>query len=203
MRKRRPPFALVLSVLVAGAAVAIFLAGQGGGHRANTRPPTIGLGPSHACVTTRAEAQAEDHSAIVITATAQAPVLVTEHAVGPKGIATVTRSGVATARVRAEQPVGVKRTAVAQARACANSASSGGARTAALRRAYAVALAAAHAQAIKDAAGELATAMHEQYPSVLAQARTKAEARAHQLARAAEAPFAREAQAEARRRAGG
>lgn len=202
MRKRPPPFALVLSVLVAGAAVAIGVAGQGGGHPPRTRPPTIGIGSSHACVTTRAEAQAEDRSAIVTTVTARAPVSVTEQAIGPKGIATVTRSEVAAARIRANQPLVVRRIAVASARACANSASSRGARTAALRKAYALALAAAHAQALKDAAGELARAIHKQSPSVLALARTKAAARAHQLALAAEARLAGEAKAEARQRAG-
>lgn len=203
MRKRRPPFALVLSVLVAGAAAAIVLAGQGGSHPATgTQPPTIGIGSTHACVTTRAGAPASERSAIVITATSEAPVTVTEQAGGPRGIATVTRSAVVTARVRADQPVEVQRTAVAQARACGNSDSSGGARTVALRHAYAVALAAAHAQAAKDAAGELASVVHEQYPSVLAQAQAKADARAHQLALAAEPRLEAEALAEARRRAG-
>lgn len=139
----------------------------------------------------------------MVTATAQAPVTVTAHATGPKGIATVTRSEVATARIRAHRPVEVRRIAVASGRACANSVSSGGARTAALHHAYALARSAAHEQASKDAATELATAIHEQSPPLLAKARAKADARAHQLAVAAEARLAVQARAEARHRAGG
>jgi hypothetical protein len=201
--RKRPPFALVLSLLVAGAAAAIVLTGQSGSHPATgTQPPTIGLGSTHACVTTRAEAQAAVRSAVVATAIVQAPVAVTEQASGPKGIATVSRSEVASARIQADQPVEIKRTAVAQARACTNSDSFGGARTIALRQAYAMALATARAQAAKDAAGEVASVAREQYPSVLAQARAEAGARAHQLALAAEARLEGEAQAEARQRAG-
>jgi hypothetical protein len=201
--RKRPPFALVLSLLVAAAAVAIVLAGQSGGHPAtHTQPPTIGIGATPACVTTRAVAQAEDRSAIVVTATAQAPVVVTERASGPRGIASVSRAEVATARILADQPVVVRRAAVAQARACANSNSFGGGRTAALREAYALALSAAHAQAVRDAAGELAAVVRKQYPSVLTQARTRAEARARQLAVAAEARLSAEARAQARQRAG-
>lgn len=203
MRKRPPPFALVLSLLVAGAALAVVLAGQRGGDPPSaTQPPTIGIGSTHACVTTRAVAQAAARSAIVITASAQAPVAVSQQASGPNGIFTVTRSDVVAARVQADQPVEVRRVAAAQARACANSDSSAGARTAALRQAYALALSAAHTQAAKDAAGELDTVIRKQYRSVLAQARAKAEARARQLALAAEGTLAAEARAQARRRAG-
>jgi hypothetical protein len=153
-------------------------------------------------VTTSAAAQSDDRSAIVITASAQAPVSVTEQASGPRGIATVTRSEVVTARVKADQPVEIKRAIGARARACANGDSTAAARTAALREAYGRALLAAHKLAATEAAHSLTALIHRQYPAVVAEAQSKAAARAHQLALAAEASLAAQAQAEARRRAG-
>ena len=204
MRKRPPPFAMVLSALVAAAAVAIVLVGRAPSHQpGSSRPPTIGIGSTRACVTTTAEAQSDDRSAIVITASAEAPLQVTEQASGPRGIVTVTRSEIVTARVKADEPVEVKRTSGARARACANADSTTAARTAALRVAYARALAAAHALAAKQAAQALTAALHNRYPSVLAQTRNQAAARARRLALSAEPSLAARAQAEARSRAGG
>lgn len=193
----------MLSALVAAAALAIVLLGRGSSNQPTTnQPPTVGTGSSHACVTTGAEAESDERSAIVINATTRAPVSVTEWASGPRGIAAVTRAEVVTARVKADEPVEVKRTTAARARACANADSPTAARTAALRAAYAHALATAHALAAKEAAQSLRALIHNQYPSLVSAARGKAAARAHQLARAAEPSLAREAQAQARRRAG-
>jgi hypothetical protein len=202
MRKRRPPFALVLSTLVAGAALAIAIAGIGSSHQSTTRPPTIGIGPAGTCVTTSAEALADDRSAIVITASAQAPVNVTEQASGPKGIATVTRGEVVTARARADQPVEVKRTAFARARACARGDSATAARAIALRRAFERALALAHMTASREAGQSLEGLLQREYRTVVATAQSAAAERAHRLAVAAEVALAAQAQALARTRAG-
>jgi hypothetical protein len=201
--KRPPRFTLVLSALVAAAALAIVLAGRGSGSQpTTTEPSTIGTGPAHACITTGAEARFDDRSAIVVTAKVEQPVTVTESASGPRGIATVMRSEVVSASVRADQPVEVKRTAAARARACAHGESPTAARAAALRAAYARALAAAHALAVRQGARALRAMIHSRYSIVLANARARAGAEAHRLALAAEASLATKARAEARRRAG-
>ena len=203
MRKRRPPFALVLATLVAGAALAIAIAGRGSGGQSTARPPTIGIGATGACVTTSAQALSDDRSAIVITASAEAPVSVTEQASGPKGLASVTRGEVVTARARADQPVEVKRTAGARARACARGDSASAARAVALRKAYARALVLAHAAASREAGQLLRTLMQREVRSVAAIAQSAATARAHRLALAAEAGLVAKARALARGRAGG
>jgi hypothetical protein len=202
VRRRRPPFALVLSALVAGAAIAVLLvsggpSASGGGHQ-----PTVGVGPSHACARTRAQAEVTARSAIIITAATRAPVRVTEQATGPNGIATVTRSETLTARLRLSQPVSVRRSAAATAGACANAGSFTAAHDEALRKAYATALTAAHAEAARAAAVSLKGLMRRLYPSVLSQARARATARARQLALTAEPALAAQARAQARRRAG-
>lgn len=203
MRNRRPPFTLVLSTLVAAAALAIVLAGRGSTHHPTTgTPPTIGIGTTTACVTTRAAAQSDDRSGIVANATANAPVRVTEQAGGPKGLATVTRSEIVGARVSTTQPLEVKRTAVAHARVCAKGDSTTAARTTALRSAYARALAAAQKLAARQAGQSLKQLIHSEYPKVLAEAQSDAAARAHRLALAAGPELAARAQAEARQRAG-
>lgn len=193
----------MLSTLVAIAAIALALAGRGSGHKPTTgRPPTFETGRAKACVTTTAEAEVAERSAIVITATARAPISVTEQASGPRGIATVTRSEVVTARVRADEPVEVKRTTGAHARACANGPSSTAARTAALRLAYGRALTDAHALAARQAAHSVTALVHTQYPRILAQAKGKADTRAHELALSAGATLEAQARAQARQRAG-
>jgi len=203
MRKRRPPFTLVLSTLVAAAAITIALADRGSSHPTGTgHPPTVGIGSSTACVTTAAEAQSDDRSAIVLNATASAPVRVSEQATGPNGVAIVTRSEVVTARIKADEPVEVKRTTDASARACARGESSTAARTTALRAAYARARAAAHALAVRQAAASLSRLIHGEYPTVLADAKSRAAARAHELAVQASITLAAKAAAEARQRAG-
>jgi hypothetical protein len=114
----------------------------------------------------------------------------------------VTRSEVVSARATAAEPVAVKRTADARARACANGDSSTAAHAAALRIAYADALASAHTMARSEAARSLTALINSQYRTVLADAKRKAAARAHQLALAAEGPLASKAEDEARKRAG-
>lgn len=203
MRKRRPPFTLVLSTLVAAAALAITLAGRGSSHPpGSSRPPTLGIGSTRACVTTDAEARSDERSAIVINATAAAPVRVSEQAAGPNGIATVTRSEVVSARIKADEPIEVERTTGARARVCADGESSTAARTTALRAAYARALAAAHALAVRQAARSLTRLIRSEYPTVLAEARGRASARAHGLALRAATALAAQARSEARQRAG-
>jgi len=196
---------LVLSTLAALAAALILLAGQGS--RGPT-PPSPGLGPdrlvpSRACVTARAAAQVTARSSIVITATAQAPVSVTEQATGGKGTATVTRTAVVSARVRATQPVAIRRAALASVRACESGESPRAAHTHALQEAYARALAQAHGRAERTASQGLRTLMRRLYPSVLAQARSRSAARAHELALAMQPSLAARAQARAAREAGG
>lgn len=200
--QKRPPFALVLATLVAAAALAITLAGRGSSSKPTTQAPTIGIGATRACATTSAEAVSDDRSAIVISASAQAPVKVTEQASGPGGVATVTRSELVTARIRADQPVEVSQTAGARASACARGYSTTSARAAALRQAYGRALAAAHALASREAGDSLRALMGREYRSVASTAQTAAADRAHRLALATESALAAEAETQARSQAG-
>ncbi|MBV8431533.1 MAG: hypothetical protein JO244_10245, partial [Solirubrobacterales bacterium] len=191
-----PRFALVLSVLVAGAAIAVLLLTSGSSPSGPGTEPTIGLGASHQCARTRASAQVTAQSAIVITATSRAPLSVTEQATGPNGTASVTRQELVTARVKLSDPVAIKNQAQAEAGACAST------RAAALRVAYGLALRAAHATAAKDAESELRALIRRLAPSVLSQAQAKASVRAHRLALAALPAATAQAAAAARRQAG-
>jgi hypothetical protein len=200
---RRPPrFALVLTTLIAAVGIAVLLVGMGASPPAQEQPPTVGLGPSHVCVHAPARAQVTARSAIVITATEEAPVSVTERAIGPRGTASVTRQSLATARLRVSQPVAVQHTAGAQAGACANADSSTAARDLALRKASSLALSAAHTRAQRDAELGLQTLMHRLYPSVVRRARAEAAAQARQLAQRALPQLTAQAAAAARQQAG-
>jgi hypothetical protein len=199
MLRRPPRFPLVLSLLVAAAAIAILLIDTAPSSPAP--PPTLGTGPSHACAASRAAAQVTDQSAVVVAETVHAPVSVTESAPGPAGFATVTRSEVVSATFRATRPVSVTERAVDQATACAGAGSSTAARTAALRTAYAKARLAAHLRAARAAQRGLRKLEHEMFPAVLAGARARASASAHELAVTAGQKLATQALAEARRRA--
>jgi hypothetical protein len=193
----------VLPALVAvGALVFVLVSHASRRHAGAARPPAVGLARSRACVTTSAEGHALARSAIVVDARASAPIRVSEQASGPGGIVTVTRSEQVTAGVRVEQPVEVSQAAGARARACADGRSVTAARTAALRAAYLRALALARGLAGSLARHSLAAALRSQYPLVAAAARRRAELRAHELALAAGAALATQAQALARQRAG-
>ena len=198
MRIPRPRFAIVLTAIVAAAGLAIVLTARS----SPRKPPVVGFGPARARVSTTAAARVTARSSIVITATVTAPVTVTEQATGPKGTAIVTRSGAATARAEATQPVAVVRTDLVTARACANGASGTAARAIALRLAYAHALARAHAAASRAAAQALKALERHRYPSVLARARETAAARARQLAIGAQASLAAQARAQAVKQVG-
>jgi len=200
VRRRLPPFPLVLSALVAGVILVVLLVNGNPG--APSPPPTIGIGSSRACVSARAKTQVTARSAVVVTATVNAPVAVTQSARGPGGAATATRSEVVTARDKVTRPVAVKRAVAARATACARAGSSTAADEAALRRAHARALINAHVTAARQAEGALRALQHWLFPSVLAQARSRAAARAHELAVAAEPALAAQARALARRKAG-
>lgn len=199
---RPPRFPLVLALLVATAGVAILLLVGGPTSSGTGTSPTIGIGPAHACRIAHARAQVTARSAIIVTATANAPLSVTEQASGPKGVATVTRNRVLSARLKVSQPVGITAIAGAHRRACANAGSQTAAGDRALRQAYAAALSAAHTAAGRNAEHALRALLHRLYPSVLRRARARAAARAHQLAVAGAPALAARARADARRRAG-
>ena len=203
MLRRPPGFALVLSTLVAGAGIAVLLADSGSSPPGQEQPPTVGLGPSHACVHAPAEAEVTARSAIVITADEEAPVSVTERATGPRGTASVTRQTLATARLRVAEPVAVRQTAEERAGACANADSSTAARDLALRKASSLALAAAHARAQRGAESALRALMRRLYPSVVRRARAEAAVRARQLAQDALPRLTAQAAAAARQQVGG
>jgi len=199
---RPPRFALVLSALIAGVGIAVLLADTGSSPSGQTHEPTVGLGPSHICVHAPAEAQVTAQSEIVITANEEAPVSVTERASGPKGLASVTKQTLASARLRVSEPVSVKRGAKATAGACANADSSTAAHDLALRKASTLALARAHAAAAQGAETALRALMHRLYPSVLQRARAEAAVHARRLAQQALPTLEAQAAAAARRQAG-
>jgi hypothetical protein len=201
---RRPPrFALVLSALVAGAAVAVLLLDTGSSPAGPGPTPTVGLGPSRACVHAPAQARVTARSAIVVTITSQAPIRVTQQATGPRGAVSVTQGTVVTAHERFSQPVAVTHVTAVRAGACANAGSSTAARDLAERRAASLALAAAHADAAHDADTALRNLMRRLYPSVLRQARAQGAFHARQLGERALPLLTARALAEARRQAGG
>lgn len=200
MRRRPPRFALVLSALVAAAGIAVLLLDNG--PSSPSPPPTIGFGATRVCVTAPAQAEVTAQSAIVITATSEAPLTATESASGPKGLATVTRHELLTARFRVSEPVSVRRVARSRASACARADSSTAAHDVAVRKASAQALLAAHKAAAQAAATNLKALLHRLYPGVLRKAQAKAAARARQLARGALPALAAQAAAQARRQAG-
>ncbi len=70
MRHSPTRFALVLTAIVAAAALAIVLTSRGSGPH---NPPTIGTGVARACISTRAAAQVTARSSIMIDATTAGP----------------------------------------------------------------------------------------------------------------------------------
>src|SRR5436305_10629611 len=120
MRLRRPRFTLLLTGLVAVAAVAIVVAGGTGGRVPAPRPPQqLGrAGRQRACMTTQAPAQDTARGVLTRTGTATVPLKVTQTVVGPRAAVTVTRGGSFRARVQASRHLAVSEHAVARARAC-------------------------------------------------------------------------------------
>ena len=149
-------------------------------------------------MTAHAHARETVRTEVVATATARVPVRVTVQASGPSGTVRVTRSGVLAARVRATERVEVTQMAPGAARRCVAGPSRGGARTIALRQAYARALAEAHAHAAKVAARALRALARREYPAVLAKARADAAARATRMALQARSELTAQARARAR-----
>lgn len=198
MRLRRPRFALVLTALAAAALMVVFA-----GRTSTIHAPTIDVGPIRACEAGHAAAVATVRSAIVIDATAAAPVMVTEHVAGPRGIAVITRSAKTAAHAVVTGPIVVARSHVASARACTAAGSWASARALALRIAYAHALAKAHASASRAAATSLGQVMRRLYPTVAAKARAEASARANELALSLRSSLSAQARADAVKQVGG
>ena len=203
MRLRVPRTALLFMAIGAAIGITILLTARSSSSPPQSPTPTIGLSHSRTCATTRATAVVTARSAIVITVTGRVPVTVTEQATGPKGTATVQRSGVVSAPVRGSQPVSVSRSATATGRGCGAGESPTVAHELALRQAYDRGLKVAHARANKRASQALSAELHRLYPSVLARTRASASNRAHQLAVKSEAALEAQAKREAIKRADG
>jgi hypothetical protein len=203
MRWRAPRFTLLLSGLVAAAALVIVLAGGGRPSRPRAGPPLqIGsIGHAQACMSTDATARATARGIVAFTGTATVPVRVTETAVGPRAAVTVTRGGNFTASVRASRHLSVTDRAVARDRVCARGASRTAARGLALRRAYAIARLRAGQRAAAGAQRALRALEHRVYPLVRSAARAAAGRRAQALALAARPALIRTARRQAARRA--
>ncbi len=200
--RRAPRFTLVLSALIAAAVIAVLLVDAGTSPSGQNQPPTVGLGPSRACVHAPAEAKVTARSEIVVTITSRAPITATERATGPKGTVSVTQGTVASARERFSEPVAVTHVSADRAGACAKADSSTAARDKALRRASSLALGAAHATASRDADVALRALMRRLYPSVVSRARAQGLIHAHQIAQEALPLLSAKAAAQARREAG-
>jgi hypothetical protein len=204
-RLRRPRFSLLLSGLVALAALAIVVAGgngAGGGQPRGQRQPA-GSGPprQRACVTT--QAQARDIARAVVTATGRAtvPEKVSGTAIGPRAAITVTRGARFTAQVTASRHIAVTERAVAKARRCAVGRSPTASRGLALREAYAVARVRAKKLAARGAARGLQTLRRRVLPLVQIAARSAALRRAQSEALAARPSLIQAARRQAHRRA--
>jgi hypothetical protein len=188
VRWRRPRFALVLTAVVALAALAVVLLGGGSpkaSHNGTGPVKSLPSGRMHACLTTRAQAQAILRGTVSATATATAPLRVVQKVRGSRSVVTVTRAASFTASVGATRVVGVKQVSVGSGQACATAASLPAARGLAIRHAYAIALANAHRQARARARQSLHRLETQVYPSLLAQAQSAAQQRSRAQATAA------------------
>jgi hypothetical protein len=205
MRFRAPRFTLLLTGLVALAALAIVLTGGSGPGTTTTAPPPAS-GPTseaqQACIRTEAQARDTARGTVAATGRATLPMKVSQTVVGPRAAVTVTRGGSFTARVRAGRHLAVTERAVATARACARGPSLTAAKGLAVRRAYALARIRARAQAAAGAQRGLRALERRTYPLVQAAARAAAARRARAFALAARPALILAARREASRKAG-
>jgi hypothetical protein len=204
MRFPRPRFTLLLTGLVALAALAIILTGGSGPGTPTTAPPPTS-GPTvaeRACIRTEAQARRTARGTIAATGRATFPLRVSQTVVGPRVAVTVTRGGSFAASVRAGRHLAVTERAVATARACARGPSLTAAKGLAVRRAYALARTRARAEAAAGARRGLRALEQRTYPLVRADAQAAAGRRAEALALAARPALILAARREASRKAG-
>lgn len=200
MRRRRPPFALVLAAVLALAALAIvLLGGNGPSARGSGTGPVQSVpgGRERACLTTHAQANVTLRKTLSATGTATAPLRVVQKVRAGRSVVTVTRTASFTAKVGATRVVGVRQVSVGTGHACATASSVAAARGLAIRRAYAIAMRAAHSHAAAGASNGLQREVKRVYPSLVSEAHSQAEQRAQAQAAAARPALAITAHARA------
>jgi hypothetical protein len=200
MPLRRPPFGLVLALIIGTLAGALALTSGGGGPAGP--PSLIGSTPAHACMTAQATVTSTARAAARARMRVRLPIVVTAHVVGRGGAVSATRSETIVAQAGASRPVIVQRTAVVSRRACAQGDSLEAARGTALTRAYKNASRVATVEANKAARNAAKTLVSTLAPAELSQARKLAIAKATAAASAERAVLQRQALAQARAHAG-
>ena len=203
MPRRPPRFTLLLTSLVALAALAIVLLGGAAGGPPSPPPSHPGLPAAvRACITTEAQGRATARGVISATGSATVPLRVSQTVVGPRAAVTVTRGGSFTDSVRASRRLAVTEHAVARVRECVRGPTLTAARGLAVRRAYATARIRARRQAAAGAQRGLHTLERRVYPLVQAEARSSAQRRAEASALAARPALIRAARHQAVGQAG-
>ncbi len=196
MRRRRPPFALVIVALVAVFA-GLFVLISGGGGRSTGTVHIPDATSAKACVTARAEAPARARETLVAPVQASVPVAVT----GTSGGVSIKLSETVVERATATRTIEVQRDAVVARRTCARASTTDAAHGSALARAYKKALAIARERARAAAAKAASTLATQQLPALRATADQEVQARARAAAAIIRKALTSRALAEARKQA--
>jgi hypothetical protein len=178
MKRRRPPFALVLAAIGVAlvALVALTTRHAGSSHHG---PPSLAVaGPARECMTAQASGSGVAHATVLAHARVTLPVNVTERVQTPAGTLTATGTEKIVDTAKVERPVSITEHEVVVRRACARGSTPQAAKSKALQHAYADALAASRAKADASARSTVKMLAEQEHESALEDAQALALAKA-------------------------
>jgi hypothetical protein len=178
MKRRRPPFALVLAAIGVALVALVALTTR---HAASSHhgPPSLAVaGPARECMTAQASSSGVAHATVSANARVSLPVTVTERMQTPAGTVTASATEKIVETANVQRPVSITEREVVVRRACARGSTPQAAKSRALQRAYADALAASHRQADASARTSVNALAKQEHAATLEEARSLALAKA-------------------------
>jgi hypothetical protein len=178
MKRRRPPFTLVLAALGVALVALVALTTR---HSASSHhgPPSLAVaGPARECMTAHASSSGVAHATVSAHARVTLPVTVTERVQTPAGKVTATGTEKIVDTAKVERPVSITEHQVVVRHACARGSTPQAAKSKALQHAYAEALAASRRQADASARSSVKVLAKQEHESALEDAQALALAKA-------------------------
>jgi hypothetical protein len=174
MKRRRPPFTLVLATLGVALVALVALTTRHSGSPRHGPPSLAVAGPARECMTAQASSSGVAHATVSAHARVTVPVSVTERVQTPAGTVTATGTDKIVDTAKVVRPVSITEHEVVVRRACARGSTPQAAKSKALQHAYAAALAASRRQADASARSSVKNLAKQEHGSALEDAQSLA-----------------------------
>jgi hypothetical protein len=178
MKRRRPPFTLVLATLGVALVALVALTTRHGASPHHGPPSLAVAGPARECMTAQASGSGVAHATVSAHARVTLPVSVTERVQTPAGTVTATGTEKIVDSAKVERPVSITEHEMVVRRACARGSTPQAAKSKALQHAYVDALAASRAKADASARTSVKILAQQEHESALEDAQALALAKA-------------------------